>query len=333
MFESVKLYDVSLRDGNHALRHQLPANFVSEYAAVSAKTSTWALEVGHGNGLGGSSHLVGKSREADRVLLERAREALGQNMLAVHVIPGFATIERDIKPAIEIGVNLFRIAAHASESSVCQTHIEYLAEAGVLVHGVLMMSHTVSAAELVTQAQQMLRFGAEAIVMMDSAGHYRPSDVAARVRALSEATGTEVGFHAHNNLGLATQNAVAAVRAGASIIDVSARGLGAGAGNLPFELFALAMALDEGDPSEFQSILALADLVTDHFSKFLPQISPSSIRSGLLGVFSGYAPQISRLSEEFGIPTEELWSSAASRNLVAGQESMLREIAQDLANL
>jgi len=333
MVQPVRFYDVSLRDGNHALRHQLTTQFVATYAAASAKTLSWALEVGHGNGLGGSSHLVGKSGQSDQELLQTARAFLPEGLLGVHVIPGFATVKRDIQPAIDIGVDIFRIAAHATEASVCQAHIEYLSAYPVAVHGVLMMSHVLDVEELVDQSKRLVNFGATAIVFMDSAGHYRPRDVRERAHTLRSELGIDIGFHAHNNLGMAAQNALAAIDAGATIIDVSARGLGAGAGNLPLELLALALDMDSENPDGFARVLELADLVSRSFPDSLPQISPSSVRSGLLGVFSGYAPQVEKLSEEFGVSAAEIWSSVASRKLVAGQESMLREIAQDLRNL
>lgn len=59
----------------------------------------------------------------------------------------------------------------------------------------------------------------------------------------------------------------------------------------------------------------------------------SSTQSGLAGVFSGYAPQVYAAAEEFGLDSSTLWKEVASRKLVAGQESMIREIAQDLMNL
>ena len=49
------LYDVTLRDGNHALRHQLKLDFVSAYCEAADKSGVWAVEVGHGNGLGASN--------------------------------------------------------------------------------------------------------------------------------------------------------------------------------------------------------------------------------------------------------------------------------------
>ena len=65
----IKLYDVTLRDGNHALRHSLTKEFVKDYCAIAEESGLWAVEVGHGNGLGASSYLVGKSLEDDKNLL------------------------------------------------------------------------------------------------------------------------------------------------------------------------------------------------------------------------------------------------------------------------
>jgi hypothetical protein len=53
----------------------------------------------------------------------------------------------------------------------------------------------------------------------------------------------------------------------------------------------------------------------------------------MAGVFSGYAPQVKLLAEELGIDVGVLWGEMSKRKLVAGQESMIREIAQDLMNL
>jgi 4-hydroxy 2-oxovalerate aldolase len=142
-----------------------------------------------------------------------------------------------------------------------------------------------------------------------------------------------VGFHAHNNLGVAVTNALTAKDMGAKILDGSSMGLGAGAGNAQLENLAANLLSDRGDVDSIRVYLHLSRLVESIWSDFLPRISGGSIESALSGVFSGYAPQVAKLSEELGIDKSSLWKAIGKRKLVAGQESMIREIAQDLMNL
>ena len=328
-----KLYDVTLRDGNHALRHTLTTKFVQDYCKNADDSGVWAIEVGHGNGLGASSHLVGKSTESDHDLLEAARQHLTSTKLAVHSIPGFATIKRDIKPAVSIGVDVFRIATHVTEADVSQKHIEYLASNDVEVHGVLMMSHMIDLTGLIKQVSLMKQYGAKAVILMDSAGYFVPSDVSRRISAIRTTLDIEIGFHAHNNLGLGVGNALAAISEGATVIDGASMGLGAGAGNAQLENIVAAGNREETIDSEIYNFLQMSKLVEESYPDKLPRTTSSSTQSGLAGVFSGYAPQVQAISEELGLDTHSLWREMANRKLVAGQESMIREIAQDLMNL
>lgn len=327
------LYDVTLRDGNHALRHSLKPDFVREYCSLANNAGVWAVEIGHGNGLGASSHLVGRSSFPDADLITSARESLTTAKLAVHAIPGFATINRDLKPALDCGVEIFRIATHVTEATTAQKHIEFLRESGVLVHGVLMMSHMSDIPTLCEQATLMKTYGATAIILMDSAGNFVPSEVRARVAAIREDCGLSVGFHAHNNLGMAVGNALAAVESSAEVIDGAAMGLGAGAGNAQLEAIVAAFSRSGVNSGNIAGLLQMSELVRENFPSQLPRTTKDSIESGIAGVFSGYAPQVKQIAEEAGLETSQLWMALAERKLVAGQESMIREIASDLMNL
>ena len=88
-----------------------------------------------------------------------------------------------------------------------------------------------------------------------------------------------------------------------------------------------------GESLGLEKFLILSQLIESEFSDFLPRTTSSSIQSGDAGVFSGFAPQVRQLSVEFGVSQEDLWQELGKRRLVAGQESMIREIAQDLMNL
>jgi 4-hydroxy 2-oxovalerate aldolase len=196
-----------------------------------------------------------------------------------------------------------------------------------------MMSHMADLHSLVSEANKLVSYGATSIVFMDSAGNYLPQDVSERTVALVEEVPAEIGFHAHNNLGVAISNAMMAVQNGASIVDGSSMGLGAGSGNAQLENIVANYGRAHLDGAKLREYLQMSRLVENAFEDYLPRTNSSSVESGMAGVFSGYAPQVKQISSEMGIEQEELWNEIGRRRLVAGQESMIREIAQDLMNL
>jgi 4-hydroxy 2-oxovalerate aldolase len=168
-------------------------------------------------------------------MISLARSYLNKTKLSVHVIPGLATIDRDIEPAIKLGVDIFRIASHCTEASITKTHIEYLVRKGKTVYGALMMCATCSLDTLVGEVEKMKSYGASAVIIMDSTGSFFPKQVEECFKRLTP-IGIKLGFHAHNNLGLAVANSLAAIEHGAEIIDATVHGFGAGAGNTPLEV-------------------------------------------------------------------------------------------------
>jgi 4-hydroxy 2-oxovalerate aldolase len=93
--KKIAIHDPTLRDGNHAVAHQLSAKQIDLYTKAAEKAGVPVVEVGHGNGLGASSLQVGEALESDVTLLETARKNLKNSKLSIHCIPGFATIKRE----------------------------------------------------------------------------------------------------------------------------------------------------------------------------------------------------------------------------------------------
>src|SRR5690606_36152683 len=118
-------------------------------------------------------------------------------------------------------------------------HIAKARELGFDTSGFLMMAHLNDAAGIAQQGKLMESYGAQTVYVTDSAGYMLPSDVVERVKALRDVLNpeTEIGFHGHHNLGMGIANSIAAIEAGATRIDASVAGLGAGAGNTPLEVF------------------------------------------------------------------------------------------------
>ena len=330
--QQIRISDPTLRDGNHAVDHQLSAENIASYCKAADAAGVAIVEVGHGNGLGASSLQLGEAKTSDHVALTTARVNLNQSKLGIHVIPGFATIERDLKHALALGVDVVRVASHCSEADICERHISFSRSEGAEVWGCLMMSHMISPTMLLEQARKMESYGAEGVVFMDSSGHFMPEDVRIRVETLVNGLGIAVGFHGHNNLGLAIANSVAAADAGATLLDACARGFGAGAGNTQLEvLVAVLDRLKYNTGIDLYKMLDAADLAETLLMKEMPTIKSVSVISGLAGVFSGFMKPVARIAKEFNVDPRDVFFELGRRKIVAGQEDIILEVAKKLA--
>jgi 4-hydroxy 2-oxovalerate aldolase len=332
MTKKILISDPTLRDGNHAMRHQLSRESFIAYCKAAEAAGVPIVEVGHGNGLGASSMLVGECLLSDDDILTLSRTNLVKSRLGIHVIPGFATIKTDLAKAVDAGVDVFRIASHCTEADITDRHIGYIRNVGKEAFGVLMMSHMATPAILLEEAKKMESYGAEAVIIMDSAGAYFPENVTERISTLVEGLSIPVGFHGHNNLGMAVINSVAAVNAGATIIDGTIRGFGAGAGNTQLEvLVAVFDRLGIETGIDLYKILDAADIAEKEFNPVAASISPMSIVSGLSGVFSGFAKPVAQAAKEYKVDGRDIFFGLGKRNAVAGQESLIFEVARELA--
>jgi 4-hydroxy 2-oxovalerate aldolase len=326
----VLLHDPTLRDGHHAVRHQLDHDQLRDYAAAVDAAGVPVVEVGHGNGLGASSLQIGRARLTDGEMLETVRATLSRARMAVFLVPGWGTAT-DLRDAVARGAEVVRIAAHCTEADVTERHLGLAAEMGVEPHGVLLMSHMATPGQLADQCALLARFGAQAVGIYDSAGHYLPTDVTERVTAIRSAVDVPVIFHGHNNLGMAVANAVTAVQAGARIIDATARGFGAGAGNTALEVVAAVLErMGHSTGINLRALLGAADLAGQRLMPAAPTIDSISLASGLAGVFSGFKTPVLDTARRENVDPIELFFALGARQVVAGQEDLILDVARAL---
>lgn len=105
--------------------------------------------------------------------------------------------------------------------------------------------------------------GVDRIRIADTVGVATPGEIAALVRELRRNFAVEIGVHMHNDFGMATANAIAALEAGAHWADVTALGLGERAGNSRLEEVAGYLALQGGRPYETTLFTSLSRLAAD----------------------------------------------------------------------
>lgn len=329
----IQFFDATLRDGSHANKHQFSVEDIENYCQRIDDAGFDCVIVGHGNGLGASSLHIGLSALSDLQMLQTARENLNRTKLGAYMIPGFGTIRDNLRPAIELGVDLFKIGCHCTEADTTKQHIEFVAQHDLPVYGVLMMYHLVSTERLVEEALKMQSYGAHGVIIMDSAGASTPELVARTMDELCDRLHIKVGFHAHNNLSMAVANTYTAIQHGATIVDATVRGYGAGAGNCQIEALA-ALLRKEKVPTKLD-LYRIMDVSRDLVSKYPYSntgVDEISIVNGIAGTFSAFKHHAIRAGKEFGVDPRDILIEAGKRHAVAGQEDMLLQIAEELSN-
>jgi 4-hydroxy 2-oxovalerate aldolase len=186
--------------------------------------------------------------------------------------------------------------------------------------------------EFLQEAKLMQNAGAEALMLMDSAGALSPVEIKERFEVLQAELDIPTGIHAHNNLGYATTNTIVAVNAGARIVDACIAGFGAGAGNAQIELVIPLLFDSKFIESEGLEYFKVAEKALGSFA-IAPVSNSLTIATGRAGLFSGFLKPIQKVAKEFNISPFELINELGKRRVVAGQEDMVLEVAKYLAGL
>jgi len=92
MARKIILFDTTMRDGSHALRHEFEPGQAEMIAGGLDAAGVKYIEVSHGDGLGGSSYTYGFSKTDEFELIEAAARKAVNAKIAVLLLPGIGTI-------------------------------------------------------------------------------------------------------------------------------------------------------------------------------------------------------------------------------------------------
>ncbi len=135
--------------------------------------------------------------------------------------------------------------------------------------------------------------GADRITISDTFGMGHPFATYEMVRKLKQHVGVDVGFHIHNDYGLATAGALMAVAAGADMVHTSVNGIGERAGNVATEEVAITlqhlMGVDTG--MDLTRLKMVSDVVAE-ISRAKPARNKPVVGDGLFETESGIVVHI-----------------------------------------
>lgn len=329
----VIVHDMCLRDGMHAKREQMSVAQMVQIASALDAAGVPYIQVTHGAGLGGNSLQHGFAPHSNEEYLSAVCSAVKRSKVSVLLLPGLGTM-RELQSAYDCGARSVHVATHCTEADTSPQHIAYARKLGMDSTGFLMMAHLNTPEGLAQQGKLMESYGAQTVYITDSAGYMLPADVKARVSALRDVLKpeTEIGFHGHHNMGMGIANSIAAIEAGASRIDASVGGLGAGAGNTPLEAFVAVcerMGIETG--CDLFKLMDMAEDLIFPLMDHIVRVDRSSLTLGFAGVYSTFLLHANRAAERFGIPARDILVELGRKKMIGGQEDMITDTAMTMA--
>lgn len=203
-------------------------------------------------------------------------------------------LEKLFGPKRESPADMVRITAMKATLRQTIQLGEILKARGYTVSINVMQASLLSEKDLAEIAQEIERSGMEYMVVADSFGGLTPEETHRRFLAIKEHFTRCAGFHAHDNLGLAFSNALAAIEAGAGMVDCALLGMGRGAGNLRTEQLLLYLRLKQDrrdvDPTPLFEV-ASTDFAELH-EKYRWGTSLPYMLSGMYNTHPMYAQQL-----------------------------------------
>ena len=224
--KQVHVVDATIRDGGYILNHHFGVEDIAVVVEGLDRAGVSFIEVGHGVGVG--CHLFRDDRArpkamprvGDRQHIETAKGVARNAKVGVVITAGSRFVpETYVDDIADMGAEFVRFAVMPEDVRDISGYVERAVRGGMTVSVNLMQTYALTPEQVADAARSLEDVGCSWFYVVDSAGGMTPARVSRYVGELASATGMRIGLHAHNNMGMAVANGLAAIESGASLVD------------------------------------------------------------------------------------------------------------------
>ena len=262
MQNKIKLLDCTLRDGGYYNNWDFDTNLVEEYLLAMDDLRVDFVEIGF-RSLKNNKFLGGFAFSKDSFLDDIKIPKGLVNKIAVMIngseISNPKTQVECLKKMFNSKKNskitLVRVACHVEEFINCLSAATWLKKQGYLVGFNIMQIANHSPNKIEELAETANKYPIDVLYFADSMGSLNLSQLQNIIKIIKKKWNGPLGIHTHDNIGLAVNNSIEAIKFGVTWIDSTVTGMGRGPGNAQIEYIAL--ELEQHRKQEFNTIKLL----------------------------------------------------------------------------
>ncbi len=330
--KNCQILDTTIRDGSYAVNFKFTQTDVKNVVVKLVKLGIRYIEIGHGLGLNASGPVHGESLCTDEEYIDAAKEVSEDSQLGMFCIPGIARLD-DLTKAYNHGISFVRIGVPVEKTTESIPFIIKSKKLGLIVMVNFMKSYSAQADEFANSARMVHESGADYVYLVDSAGYMLPDEIESLYDAsLSVTPELKLGFHGHNNLGIAVANSIRCAELGFSFVDTSFQGLGRSLGNTPTEQYVMTLKRKFGDGIIDMDIprlleygyIALKEITDRNLD------NPLDLVCGYSGFHSSFVKDVYKCCAEVGVDPLRLIIAYSKIDKVHLDQNKLYNIASSL---
>ena len=322
----ITILETTLRDGSYTNNFSFSFKNTQEICKKLEDVGFEFIEIGHGLGLNASNSGYGKAAETDENYMIAADQILSKSKYGMFCIPGIANLS-DIDLASKHNMEFIRIGTDVTKIESSENFIKKAKNYGMFVAANYMKSYAMESEKFAEKVKLSEKYGVDMIYIVDSAGGMFPEDIEKYFKAIRKVSDLPIGFHAHDNLGLAISNNLKAIEIGVDFIDSSLQGLGRSSGNASTEVLVAALKKRGIDTKiDFLKLLEIGKNYIQPLVTFKGKM-PLDIVSGYADFHSANIEKIITISNKFNINPAELIIEISKINKIDVELDALEKIA------